>query len=76
MPRKPPHYAEQAARAFLRGTGHPSVDSAVRAGSRTDEEWSLFLVRFEQRFWSRHNRKARRAVQLRHPVKVSEALTG
>ena len=76
MARKPPHYAEQAARAFLRGTGHASVDSAVRAGARTDLEWSLFVQRFQQRFWSKHNKKSRRCVQARHPVRVSAELRG
>lgn len=72
MARKKPHYAEQAARAFLRGTGHSDVDCAIRAGARTNEEWRIFIERFEQQFWVTHNRKARRAVKARHPVKVSD----
>ncbi|WP_152544800.1 hypothetical protein [Deinococcus phoenicis] len=73
MPRKSAHYAHLAARAFLRGTGHSTVDSAIRAGARTNAEWCILLRHFEQRFWSTHNKKARRAVKTRHPVKVSPA---
>lgn len=73
MARKPLHYAEKAARAFLRGTGHTSVHSAVTAGARTNEEWRLFLERYHQRFWSTHNKKARRAVKARHPVREVSA---
>lgn len=73
MPRKPQskHYAVLAAKILLRGTGHSSVDSAIRAGARTEVEWCIILKRCEQRFWTQHNRKARRAVKARHPVRTT-----
>ncbi|QLG11751.1 hypothetical protein HLB42_21605 (plasmid) [Deinococcus sp. D7000] len=68
MARKPRHYAEQAARAFLRGTGHPTVDAAIRAGARTNDQWLAFLDGHNARFWSANGKRARRQVTARHPV--------
>ena len=76
MPRKPRHYSEQAARKFLRGTGHPSVDSAIRAGARTNDQWLAFLDGHIARFWSDNGKRARRRVVHRHPVVVSEQAAG
>lgn len=73
MPRKALHYAVLATKLFLRGTGHTSVAAAIAAGCRTDAEWCILLRRCEQQFWSQHNRKARRAVKARHPVKGPDA---
>ena len=75
MARKSRHYAEQAARAFLRGTGHPTVDAAIRAGARTNDQWLAFLDGHNARFWSTNGKRARRKVVLRHPVEVSGGAT-
>lgn len=69
------HYAISAKRLFLSGAAHQSVDSAIRSGARTEEEWCLLLRLCERRFWIANNQKARRAVKARHPMKAGKMRT-
>lgn len=73
MPRRRPPQTQEAAisraaRAFLRGTSHPTPDSAIRAGARTEEQWTAILEGARARFWSSNGLRARKKVQARHPM--------
>lgn len=62
------HFTEKAARRLLRGTRYRSVSAAIKAGVRTEAQWTAHLDRARHEFWSENGRKARAKVKARHPV--------
>lgn len=70
MPRKARTHADKARTAFLRGTHHVSPHAAMLAGARTEEEWLALLDGKQAVYHIQNTRKARRAVQKRHPVRL------
>lgn len=67
MPRKPRHHAEKAAKAFTRNTASASPHAAIEAGRSARVLEALFEGQ-HTRYFSENGRKARRAVQKRHPM--------
>lgn len=63
------HYAQKAAKKFLRGTSFSSPQEAIDAGYRTNEQWEEFMRGETAKFWRQNGQKARRKVKGRHPVK-------
>lgn len=63
------HYAQKAAKKFLRNTPYSTVDEAIKAGARSNAQFEAFMLREAQAFWSANGRKARKYVKRRHPVR-------
>ena len=63
------HYAQKAAKRFLRGTPFRTPDEAITAGYKTEDQWAAFMAGEMKRFWSLNGQKARRKVKARYPVK-------
>ena len=63
------HYANKAARDFLRGTAFTSPQEAIEAGARTEFQWQTFMLGQAAKFWRENGRKAREKVKRRHPIK-------
>lgn len=62
------HYAEKAAKAFLRGTKFTCPQDAIDAGYRTEDQFIAFMHGRMKLFWSLNGQKARRKVKARYPV--------
>lgn len=70
------HYANKAARDFLRGTAFDSPDDAIQAGARSEFQWQTFMLGRAAKFWRENGAKARRKVKARHPVKRTRRKKG
>lgn len=66
---KKTHYAQRAAKKFLRNTPFSTPDEAIRAGYRTESQWQDFMKGTTWLFWSQNGQRARRKVKSRHPMK-------